>query len=472
MKRFRHIHWRITLAFIVLTVVLTSAMVLFLVIFIPGRFATTQEEQAATYVLRVVGVAVGVALAVASVLAFLIVGHITRSLRAITHGAQRMASGDLEYRVRAVTDDETQELAEALNQITGSLRRMVTDFSEEHNTMSTVLATMNDGVAVIDAEGRVALSNPAAHDLLGLRVAEQDGSRLVEMVRDHELHRVVADCRRTGQNQFTEVELTRSRRYLGAIATPLRLRDDGPVEVLLVVHDLTRAQQVETTRREFVANVSHELRNPLASIRAAAETLESGALDQKELAYQFLARILREVDRMCRLGDELLELSSLETGQALLHIGSISIASPVHQAADQYRPLAEAKDISLAVQIPPDLPLVIGDEDKLRQVLSNLLENGIKFTPEGGSLTVSVESKEEELAVAVADNGIGIPEQHLHHVFERFYKVDRSRQDGGTGLGLAIANHIVGAHKGHIWVDSREGEGSCFTFTVPIDKSK
>ena len=455
MRLFHSIHWRVTLAYTAALVVgVIAAVVLAIIVFDYFRA-------------RALLGAAGVVLALSPILVFFVSRRQTRSLRLIVQAAQRLASGDLGHRVHAVATDETRELAEALNRITQSLQQMGAEYADEHNTMSAVLATMTDGVAVVDSEGRVALSNPASHDLLGLRVSEEDGRRFVEMVRDHELQRILAECRRTGESQYAEIELTGSRHYLSAIAAPLRVQAGEPTAVLLVLHDLTQEQRVETTRREFVGNVSHELRTPLASIKAAVETLGAGALDQKELAGQFLAGMGLEVDRMSRLVEELLELSRLETGQAGLNLGVTSIATSVQQATEQHSEQAEARGVSMEVHLPADLPPVVGDEEKLRQVVSNLVENGIKFTTPGGTLAVSLVVREEEVEVAVSDTGIGIPPDRLPHVFERFYKVDQSRRDEGTGLGLAIAKHIVQSHQGRIWVESREGEGSTFFFTVP-----
>ena len=471
MTPFHRIHWRISIAFATLLVVLAAGTIVLMVVVVPPRF-DAQERDVAKEVLGIVGVAAGVAVALAVIFGFILARRATRSLRMVVQGAQNIASGDLDHRVRTLSADETVYLADALNRIGESLKRVGSGYAEEHGTMSAVLATMSDGVAVIDSDGKIALSNPAAHDLLGLEVTERDGHRFVELVRDHELNRLLADCRNSQENRYAEVELTGSRRYLGAIATPLHVRSEQPPDVLLVVHDLTQAQRVETTRREFVANVSHELRTPLASIRAAAESLEGGALEERPLALQFMGHILREVDRMSLLVEELLELSRLQTGQAALNIGSVDISVPITQAVDQSRPRANAAGIDMALNCPMSPVSVLGDHDKLRQLVGNLLENGIKFTPTGGSITIAVEPGEDEVAVIVSDTGTGISEEHLPHVFERFYKADKSRGDGGTGLGLAIANHVVLAHNGRIWVESREGEGSRFTFTVPVDKPK
>jgi two-component system phosphate regulon sensor histidine kinase PhoR len=265
--------------------------------------------------------------------------------------------------------------------------------------------------------------------------------------------------------QHAAVELLHQRAYLSVTAMPLE--NPGAEGVLLVLHDLSEARRVNTMRREFVANVSHELRTPLAAIKATADTLDGGALDDPAAARQFLARIQREVDRMGRLVQELLELSRLESGQEKLNLEPASIQAAVDEAVERHRGQAEAAGVALNVGLPDSLPLVLTDGERLQQVLSNLLDNALKFTPRGGSVTVSTSQEPGKVWVSVSDTGAGIPDEHLPHVFERFYKVDRSRSGEGVGLGLAIARHIVHAHGGDIRVSSREGEGSTFSFSLP-----
>ena len=470
MKRLYQIHWRFAIAYTLLILLSMGVAGVFLLVFLPAQFSDFTTRSVVNYVLRTIGVTAGVTIVLSVVLAFFVAKRTTRSIRAVTEGARHLASGDLEHRVDAISSDETQELAEAFNSMALSLKQMVVDLSTERNKLSAVLATMADGVAVIDGEDRVVLANPATETLLDLPSPRQEDQRLVEMVRDHDLHRLISRCRSTGELQQEEVELTPSRRYIRVIAIPLPSTDAE--EVLLVLHDLTREQRVETTRREFVANVSHELRTPLASVKAAVETLEQGALNEPQAADRFLSGISRNVDRMTRIVEDLLELSRLDTGQAVIQMSSFHVRELIEETVEGYLPLAQANDVSLQVELPTDLPSVIGDEVKFQQVVSNLVENAIKFTPAGGKVTVTAEAGEKSVAMSVTDTGIGIAYEHVPHVFERFYKIDRSRKDEGSGLGLAIAKHIVQAHGGEMWVKSREGEGSTFTFSLPVDKAK
>ena len=398
-------------------------------------------------------------------LGWLVARRTSRSVRSVAQGARRLAEGDLEHRVKALSSDEAQELADAFNNMAATIRDMVRDLSTERNKLSAVLDTMTDGVVVLGPDGRVMLMNRAAQFLLDVKLKETAGSRLVEIVRDHELQTMVSRAMASRDLLQVEVELLHRRRFLSAIATPLgKDPSDG---VLLTLHDLTRLRQVETTRKEFVSNVSHELRSPLASVKAMVETLEDGALDERDLTRDFLQRIHRDVDRMDHIVNDLLELSRLESGQVPLHLSPLDLRGLIEEVAARFGSQAQSKDIAVDLELPDALPLVIGQKEKLRRVLVNLLENAVKFTPTQGRVTLAGEAQDRFVQVHVKDTGIGIPREHLPHVFERFYKVDRARRDNGTGLGLAIVKHIVQAHGGQVTVESREGEGSAFSFTVP-----
>ena len=390
----------------------------------------------------------------------------SRSIRLVADAARRLSAGDLEARAEALASDETRELADAFNHMAASLKTIVGDLSLERNKLSAVLDTMADSVIVIQGDGRVGLLNRATEELLQVTARQAVGRRFMEVIRDHELQRLLSHAVETGTQQYGEVELLHRRRYLTAVATPLR--GEIPSGVLLTLHDLTQARQIDTTRREFVSNVSHELRTPLASIKAMVETLESGALQQPEVAADFTGRIHREVDRLTNLAEDLLELSSLESGRVSLELRPVDLVPLINEAVAQLRAAADAKGVGVDANLHDSVPQVMGEADKLRQVVVNFLDNAIKFTPEGGKITVSARGGERSVEVSVADTGIGIPQEHLAHVFERFYKVDRSRRYGGTGLGLAIAKHIVQEYGGEVGVESREGEGSRFWFTVPV----
>lgn len=389
----------------------------------------------------------------------------TRSIAGLTEGARQLAAGELDYRVNAQASDETQELAQAFNRMAVSLRDLVRDLSLERGKLTAVLNTMADGVVVIDGSGAIVLVNHAAEQILNLEGEDVLDRRFTEIIRDHYLQQLVARCTERHEVQHGEVEISQWRRYLSVITTPLAAHGDA--SVLLTMHDLTRIRQVETTRKEFVSNVSHELRGPLAAVKILAESLASGALKEKKRAKDFLRRINSEIDRMTLMVNELMELSRLESEQSSLQLAPLDLHPFIAELHEEHQERTEKRKIAFDVVVPADLPCVRGDEEKLRQVFDNLLSNAVKFTPKDGRISLSAQQENGTVCLRVADTGVGIPRKHLPHIFERFYKVDRSRNSEGFGLGLAIVKHIVQAHGGAIHAESTEGQGTTFTVALP-----
>ena len=426
---------------------------------------TSAIRSSVNRIIATISVSALVVSALSLALGYYLARRTARSVRSVTEAVRQVALGDLNHHVEALSADETRELADAFNSMAASLRRMVQELSGERDKLSAVLDTMADGVALIGPEERTELVNSAGLEMLRVREPEPIGKRFPEVVRDPDLYRLVASCLETQEQQHGEVELFQPIRYLSAIATPII--EGEATSVLLTIHDLTRMYQVETTRREFVTNVSHELRSPLASVKAIVETLDNGALEEAEVARDFVRRIDWEVDRMSRLIEDLLDLARLDSRQGLLSLNTVDLRLLMTEVKESFQERADYKNVRVEVIAPERLPRAVGDEERLRQVLINLLDNALKFTPGSGWVTLSAYPVDEVVRVGVRDSGAGIPEDHLPHIFERFYKADRSRQGGGTGLGLAIVKHIVQAHGSEVAVQSREGEGSAFTFTLP-----
>ncbi|MAF52525.1 MAG: PAS domain-containing sensor histidine kinase [Chloroflexi bacterium] len=450
-------HWRLALAYTVSMLVVFGAAGAYL---IASRSSNDEIGRAIGTVIAVGVASIALGLALAAALS----RRATSSMQYVTEGARTFAEGDLEHRIASPSRDEAREAANAFNQMAATLQDMVSNLSSERNRLSAVLDTMPDGVIVTAEDGTVELVNHAAEWLLDRPFQREQGVQLSDIVRYNEVLQVVEDALSARVIRQIEFEINKGLRYLSAIATPVSAR--GNRSVVLTLHDLTRLRQVDTTRREFVSNVSHELRSPLAAIKALAETIQDGALEEPDAARDFLRRIEGEADRMTIMVNELLELSRLQSGQAPMNLVPMKLATVVDDVKSRFDLQAGPKCLSLKTSLPASLPYVMGDHDKLSQVLGNLVENGVKFTPEGGSIAVSATAHADVVEVRVSDTGVGILAEHLPHVFERFYKADRSRREVGTGLGLAIVKHLVQAHGGDIRAESHEGRGATFIFTL------
>jgi two-component system phosphate regulon sensor histidine kinase PhoR len=364
-------------------------------------------------------------------------------------------------------------LARQLSALFSSYAVRISELGVERDHLAAVLNQMTDGVLISDSEGRIAMSNPAARRLFEME--EPAGRTVAEVLRSHELIAAWRRCQETKEMQSETVEIPGRHQFLQFIVIPDQHGDGS----LLLVQDLTRMRRLETVRRDFVSNISHELRTPLASLRALTETLQDGALADRQAAPQFLDQMVKEVDALSQMTQELLDLSRIESGQVELALARISVRELLDSAAARMQVQAERGGVGLRVDCPGDLPEMRADAVRLEQVLVNLIHNAVKFTRPGGEVVLSaveegrgVSSSDElvqspMIMVAVRDTGAGIPADDVPRIFERFYQVDKARAGHGTGLGLSIARHIVEAHGGSIWAESVEGQGSTFFFTIP-----
>ncbi len=341
------------------------------------------------------------------------------------------------------------------------LRRSTLD--AERARLATVLDQMTDGVLIADSQGIVQFANPAAGKLF--QTSEPIHRSIAEVVRNHQLVEAWRRCQQTRQMQSESVELPTRHQYLQLVVVP----DQHSSGSLLLVQDLTRLRRLETVRRDFISNLSHELRTPLASLKALTETLQDGALDDPPAARRFIDQIQVETDALTQMVTELLELSRIESGRLSLDLQPVSPRELLVSASRRMHLQAERANLSLRVECADDLPRIRIDSQRLEQVLVNLIHNAVKFTRPGGEIVLLAEAGIGEVRFAVRDTGIGIPDESVSRIFERFYRVDKSRTGSGTGLGLSIAKHIVEAHKGRIWAESVEGRGSTFYFTIPVE---
>jgi len=334
--------------------------------------------------------------------------------------------------------------------------------NNQNERLATVLEQLTDGVIIVDVNGLIQFANPAAQRLF--ETSSVLGRSVTEVLRNHQLVDAWRRCQQTGEMQNESVELPSRRQFLQVIAIP----DSHASGSLLLAQDLTRVRRLETVRRDFISNISHELRTPLASLKALTETLQNGALTDPQAGPRFLGRINAEVDALTQMAQELLDLSRIESGQVELMLAPLSPQKLVSSAADRMRMQAERAGLKLSAECEENLSAILADQARLEQVLVNIIHNAVKFTKPGGMIVVKAESTSGGVGFSVRDSGMGIPAESLSRIFERFYRVDKSRTGSGTGLGLSISKHIVEAHGGRIWAESREGEGSVFHFVIPL----
>lgn len=398
-------------------------------------------------------------------LSVVIAARTVRPVRQLTDVVQRTAAGDLSARLMPTTQDEVGTLTMAFNEMAESLSETVSSLERARTQTEAVLEHMADGVLITDGEGDVQLINRMALDLFGTTRERSMGHSLAQVARHHEMISAWRRCFESGQEQTELVEDQPGGPFLQMIVTQLPTL--GERACLVVLQDLTHVRQMEVARRELVGNVSHELRTPLAGLKSLVETLREGAIEDPPAAERFLSRMDGEVDILTQMVEELLELSRIESGRVPLRLISMSVHDAVLPAVERLQPQVERAGLSIDIDLPQGLPAVLGDPGRMQQVVANLLHNAIKFTPEGG-IAISARADQDQVIVSVSDTGVGISQDDLPRIFERFYKADRARSEQGTGLGLAIAKHIVQACGGSVWAENNAERGSTFSISLLV----
>ena len=397
-----------------------------------------------------------------------------RQLREITHAVQNLTSGNGTASFIAKNNNDIDDLIRALNRLHDHTNNKLQSLEQKRHELALVLKNMADGVLIANNNGHVHLVNPSACRLLETTENIAIGRPVASIVRHHQLIEMWQICRETEKEQIAAIEVGRHL-FLQAVITPFQAQNNT-TSYLLILQDLTQIRHLQTVRRDFISNISHELRTPLASLQAVIDTLKDGALDDPPATQRFLNRAHTEVDTLTQMVEELLELSRIESGQVPLRLSATHVSDLLLIPLDRLRSQAERNQVELVLDVNSKLPKVLADAGRIRQVVTNLLHNAIKFTPEGGKVTILAGlnsqtdvDNEPMVLIQVIDSGMGIPQEDLSRIFERFYKSDRARTRGGsgTGLGLAIARHLVEAHNGRIWAKSKIGKGSTFYFTLP-----
>lgn len=413
--------------------------------------------------------ATALALIVVTVLGLMSARTITQPIMEITSQAEKLAAGDFDISVRVRSRDEVGRLAEVFNYLTAELRGSIHGMANEKSKLEAILGYMSNGVVALDKDGRLIHINPKARDLLDLPEATNSEAVLARLKLGTAAE-VIATAPSVRELQLEEPGFLVLQAYLA----PFSSTNQQLNGVVVVLQDMTEQTRLDQMRRDFVANVSHELKTPLTTIISYVETLLDGALEDHTLAGTFLTTVHEEADRMNRLVKDLLMLTTLEHQQEKRKLQTVYVDELVVEVGDRMLVNAQSNNQRLLTSLPEDVPAVIANRDQIEQVLVNIVSNAVKYTPAGGEIAISVQVLEREVAVVVQDNGIGIPKEDLPRIFERFYRVDkaRSRQLGGTGLGLSIAQQIIEGHDGRIWIESELGTGTRVTFTLPIATAK
>lgn len=370
------------------------------------------------------------------------------------------------------TRDALDALAEHVHVVVGALREDRDQIQQEKSKLAGIMSNIGSGVIVIDRAGRVILVNAATEQLLGLTEEDMVGRWHWEAGHHYGLASLVDEAIAFGIVQKREVQLHSPLELtIEAHITPILQANGAIAGAVVLLHDVTEWRRVERMRSDFVANVSHELRTPITALKGFTETLLDGALEDRETARQFVQIMKDESDRLGRLVEDLLDLSRIEAKRTQLRVEPIEVASILQKVADTFAGQAAEGGVVLSCEEMSRVAhaYVMADSDRVQQVLINLVNNALQFTSHGGAITISALQDADRVVFSVTDTGVGIPAADIGRVFERFYRVDktRSRQSGGTGLGLAIVKHIVEAHGGHVGVQSEVGQGSRFFFDLP-----
>ncbi len=416
-----------------------------------------------------------IAAGAATVATLLVSRSISRPLEEMRRGAERFAAGDLKVRFSPTSCDELAALSNALNHAAAQLDERIEAIVRSRNEREAISLSMAEGILALDMNSRVMSVNHSACRMLGIEAEGAVGRTIEEVIRNAELHALVTAA--LSASQLVEGDVVfrgRGERFLHARGTPYVDAAGKRIGAVVVLNDVTRVRRLERARRDFVANVSHELKTPITSIKGFVETLADGAIENREEAERFLGIIARHADRLASILDDLLALSRIEQDVECSDIAleRVQIAAVLSSAVNSCEPKRADKGVSVETNCPAELE-VDGIPQLLEQAVVNLLDNAIKHSPSGSTVRLEGRAQDREAVISVSDHGPGIAAEHLPRLFERFYRVDkgRSREQGGTGLGLAIVKHIAQAHRGSVEVRSEPGKGSTFTIRLPLRKA-
>ena len=419
---------------------------------------------------KTISIAIIFAIVATLVASFFVSLMISKPLYEMSAIAKRLTVGDFSRKAIVHSNDETGDLAKALNNMADEINAKVKNISFEKAKLETILSSMFEGIMLTNEKGEILLLNPSIRKLFFID-SLTEGKKPLEVIRNNAIQEIVDRVLHENREVITqEVSISIPEQKTIMINGVPIVKDNVTEGAVFVFHDITELKRLEDIRKDFVANVSHELRTPISSIKGYAETLLDGKVDSEDNVKEFLGIIYQDSNRLANLIDDLLDLSKIESGKMKMEFELLEVLPLVKRCVNVLEKTAKDKKLSIKLEIPANLSKALGDHNRLSQVFLNLLDNAIKYTPEGGAICVGAANKEKFIQVDISDTGIGIPEKDLPRIFERFYRVDkaRSRELGGTGLGLSIVKHIIQTHNGQVWVQSTLGQGSTFSFTIPI----
>jgi two-component system phosphate regulon sensor histidine kinase PhoR len=393
-----------------------------------------------------------------------------RPLQEMTAAAQAMAGGDDLRRVRLAGEHEIKSLGQALNTMADHLQERLAIVREERSKLEAILAGMLEGVVALDSKERILHVNLAAGRILNVEPFQVVGRSMFEVQALAPVCEMVARTILTGCETRGELTQPVGDRTAQVLVSPLLHEGGGKFGAVLVLHDVTELRRLEHVRRDFVANVSHELKTPLTAIKGLVDTMAEDPVMERDLQHRFLVKIQKQSDRLASLVTDLLVLGRIESVEVGGELQPLDVRQPVRESCGQLLGSAQQKGLRLQLSLPDEPVVARGENEALRQMVDNLLSNAIRYTPAGGQVSVVVERQNGMAVLSVRDTGIGIEPEHIDRIFERFYRVDkaRSRELGGTGLGLAIVKHVTMMHGGTVSVQSEPGRGSVFTVRLPL----
>ncbi len=407
------------------------------------------------------------------VLSLIFAHTIARPIRLLESFTEKLRRGEPSGTILLKTSDETKVLADNLNYLVEALQAKIRAANEEKSKLMAALTNMTEGVLILDALEKIEFVSPMLSGILVEQYGDMEGKTLLEAFRNAELHQAFHQFKLKREPVSAEITLGGLDPVFLNISISEIRGYPGEEKFMIVFHDVTRLKKLERIRTDFVANVTHEIRTPLAAIIGYLETLQAGAIEKPDDARRFVEIMLKQSHRLNRLVEDLMTISRIELGDVTLQLDAVSLPEALDNAVALVEPKAAAKKLTLSNRLSNALPPVKADRDRLSQILLNILDNAVKFTPEGGSVIIDAEVKGERVALTIEDTGIGVPREELQRLGERFYRVDktRSRELGGTGLGLSIVKHLMTAHGGSLTIESQPGRGTKVILLFPISQN-